>query len=268
MAIYSGFFGGDPAPEYTQPQFAAVLAKLFTNGVTANFEDEFAVSENDPVSLSVIVPSGWAWIEGFWIHNTTDVVKSLAAADPDNDRIDRIILRLDNTTELEISIEVLEGTPAGSPTAPALTQTASTYEISLAQVLVEEDVTSVSDAKITDERTYVTAAESEKTILTTITSSATPTPAIASKRTLYIVTALAEAATFGAPTGTPKLGDALLIWVKSSAAAERTLNWNTIYKDGSTIRPTKTLASTTKYVKILYIFDGTDWRCDFKGSDI
>jgi len=108
----------------------------------------------------------------------------------------------------------------------------------------------------------------ESTITTTIASSATPTPARASRKTMYVITALTETATFGAPTGTPKLGDALLIWAKSSAAAERTLNWNAIYKDGSTKRPTKTLASTTKYVKILYIFDGTDWRCDFEGSDI
>jgi len=121
----------------------------------------------------------------------------------------------------------------------------------------------VANKKYVDEE-----VDEESTITTTIASSATPTPARASRKTMYVITALTETATFGAPTGTPKLGDALLIWAKSSAAAERTLNWNTIYKDGSTKRPTKTLASTTKYVKILYIFDGTDWRCDFEGSDI
>ena len=63
-------------------------------------------------------------------------------------------MRLDTVTNLKISIEVLTGTPAAEPTAPTLTQTASTYEISLAQVLVAAEATSVNDANITDEREY------------------------------------------------------------------------------------------------------------------
>jgi hypothetical protein len=156
MAEYSRFFGGEEGsePEYNQTQFAEVLSKIFTDGVFTDIEDELAVVENDPVSMSVVVGLGEAWIQGFWYQNTADLTKSLAEADPDDDRIDRIVLRLDTVTNFKISIEVLTGTPAGSPSAPALTQTASTYEISLAQVLVEATVTSIADAKITDERTY------------------------------------------------------------------------------------------------------------------
>lgn len=157
MAEYSRFFGGEEGsePEYTQVNFAEVLAKIFSNGVFADINDELAVVENDPASLSVVIGLGEAWINGYWYQNTADLVKSLAAADPDNDRIDRIVLRLDTVTNFKISVEVLAGTPAGSPSAPALTQTATTYEISLAQVLVEATVTSVADAKITDERDFV-----------------------------------------------------------------------------------------------------------------
>jgi hypothetical protein len=157
MTLYSRFFGGPEGsvPEYTQPQFAEVLAKIFSNGVFSGIGDDFAVVENDPVSLSVVVGAGEAWIQGFWCQNTADLTKTLAAADPDNDRIDRIVLRLDTTTNFKISVEVLTGTPGAVPEAPALTQTAATYEISLAQVLVAEDATSVSDTEITDERDYV-----------------------------------------------------------------------------------------------------------------
>jgi hypothetical protein len=156
LAEYSRFFGGPEGsvPEYTQPQFAEVLEKIFTNGVFTDIDNELEVVETDPVALAVRVNTGEAWINGFWYQNTAYLTKSLAAADPDNDRIDRIVLRLDTVTNFKISVEVLTGTPAGSPTAPALTQTASTYEISLAQVLVEATVTSVANAKITDERTY------------------------------------------------------------------------------------------------------------------
>jgi len=157
MSEYSRFFGGPEGsvPEYTQPQFAEVLEKIFSDGVFTSIGDDLAVVENDPVSLSVVVGLGEAWIQGFWYQNTADLTKTLAAADPDNDRIDRIVLRLDTITNFKISVEVLTGTPAGSPAAPALTQTASTYEISLAQVSVLANATSVNNAKITDERTYV-----------------------------------------------------------------------------------------------------------------
>ena len=105
-------------------------------------------------------------------------------------------------------------------------------------------------------------------VTTSITSSAAPTPARASNRTLYIITAQSETATFGAPTGTPVVGDGLMIWAKSSAASARTLAYNAIYKDGTAERITATQASTTKYVKQLFIFDGTDWRCEFAGEDV
>jgi hypothetical protein len=162
LAEYARFFGGPEGsvPEYTQPQFAEVLEKIFTNGVFTDIDNELEVVETDPVALAVRVNTGEAWINGFWYQNTAYLTKSLAAADPVNDRIDRIVLRLDTVTNFKISVEVLTGTPAGSPAAPDLTQTASTYEISLAQVLVGATETSVSDTEITDERTYaaVTAA--------------------------------------------------------------------------------------------------------------
>ena len=266
MAEYSRFFGGPEGaiPEYTQPQFAEVLSKIFNNGVFSDIDDELAVSENDPVSLSVIVAAGEAWINGFWYQNTANIVKTLGAADPDNPRIDRIILRLDTTEDFKISCEVLEGTPAADPDPPELTQTAAIYEISLAQVLVAEDATSVSDGDITDEREFVTvpgtASEDEIIITTTIASSATPTPARASKRTRLVITALAEAATFGAPTGTPQDGDLLWIRIKDNGTA-RALAWNAIYVAKGVDKPTTTTIS--KELNILYSYNSADskWGC-------
>jgi len=169
MAEYSRFFGSGGLIEYSQPQFAEVLEKIFTNGVFTDILNELEVVEIDPVALAVRVNSGEGWINGFWYQNTAYLTKSLAAADPDDDRIDRIILRLDTTTNLKISVEVLEGTPAGSPSAPELTTTASIYEISLAQVLVAEDATSVNDGDITDERTYAAVSNAPVTLTNAVT---------------------------------------------------------------------------------------------------
>ena len=285
MAEYSRFFGSEGLIEYSQPQFAEVLEKIFSNGVFADIDNKLEVVENDPASMSVIIKSGEAWINGFWYQNTTNLVKSLGAADPTNNRIDRIILRLDTTTDLKISVEVLEGTPSGSPTAPTLTQTAAIYEISLAQVLVGAAVTSIVNANITDERGRVTTQNvlladnavttakiadnavtdikiaDSKIITTTIASSATPTPARTSVKTLYIITALAEAATFGAPTGSPIQGDCLLIRIKDNGTA-KALSWNAIYRVTSIgSPPSTTIVGKTSYTA--YIYNSTDakWDC-------
>ena len=165
-AQFSRFFGGPvgDVPEYTQPQFAEVLEKIFSNGVFDNVDNELEVVETDPIALAVRVNTGEAWINGFWYQNTAFLTKSLGAADPTNPRIDRIVLRLDTVTNFKISIEVLVGTPGAAPVAPTLTQDASTYEISLAQVLVGTGVTSIADAVITDERTYAGVPKAIKAI--------------------------------------------------------------------------------------------------------
>ena len=169
MTEYSRFFGGPvgSVPEYTQPQFAEVLEKIFDDGVFTDIDNELEVVETDPVSLAVKANSGEMWIQGFWYQNTAFLTKTLAVADVTHPRIDRIVLRLDTVTNFKISLEVLTGTPGAVPVAPTLTQTASTYEISLAQVSVLANATSVNNAKITDERTY--AAVSKATDCDTLT---------------------------------------------------------------------------------------------------
>ena len=86
---------------------------------------------------------------------------TLTAADPTNPRIDRIVLRLTRegqTAQGKIDLVAIAGTPSGSATAPAVTQTAATWDLALAQVRVEAGVTSIAAVgKVTDERTYVLA---------------------------------------------------------------------------------------------------------------
>jgi len=95
--------------------------------------------------------------------------------------------------------------------------------------------------------------------VTTITSSATPTPAISSYKTLYIVTALAEGATFGAPTGSPAQGYRLVIRIKDNGTA-RALSWNAIYREGSDVElPTTTVISKTMYLGFMYNSTDSKW---------
>jgi hypothetical protein len=97
----------------------------------------------------------------------------------------------------------------------------------------------------------------------TITSSATPIPDI-SLGDQFIITALAEGATFGAPTGTPVEGQKLIIRIKDDGTA-RALAWNAIYREGTDVaKPLTTIISKTMYCN--FIYNATDTKWDFTGS--
>ena len=89
--------------------------------------------------------------------------------------------------------------------------------------------------------------------ITTIATSAAPTPARASKRNMFTVTALSNSpATFAVPSGTALGGVTLLIRIKDDGTA-RTLAWNAIYRAGTDIAlPTTTVINKTMYVGFIY----------------
>ncbi len=98
--------------------------------------------------------------------------------------------------------------------------------------------------------------------VSTTADSATPTPN-ADTDDLYTVTALAQAATFGAPTGTPTNGQPLVVRVKDNGTA-RALAFNAIYRASSDLAlPTTTVLSKTLYM--IFIYNSTDVKWDLVG---
>jgi hypothetical protein len=95
-----------------------------------------------------------------------------------------------------------------------------------------------------------------------IASSATPTPD-ADATDLYKITALAEAATFGAPTGTLLDGQKLLIRIRDNGTS-RALGWNAIYRVIGEALPTATTIS--KWLIVGFVYDTTDSKWDFMGA--
>lgn len=118
-------------------------------------------------SMSVDVGTGAALVYGKRYKNTATVNLTIAANASGNPRIDRVVAVWNrqavayagvtpNIDPKTCRLAVLEGTPAASPTAPALTQNAATvYMIPLAQVAVANGAVSILDANITDEREFV-----------------------------------------------------------------------------------------------------------------
>jgi len=122
------------------------------------------VTQNTPAGLSVVVNSGWAAIVGttqanmgtYVTYNDASVVLSLTTADPTNPRMDLVCATVNDayyTGALNnVVLQVVTGTPAGSPVAPAL----PANSITLATVAVGAGATAITNANITDTRVLVT----------------------------------------------------------------------------------------------------------------
>ena len=102
------------------------------------------------------------------------------------------------------------------------------------------------------------------TITTTITSSATPTPARASTRTVLEITALGADAELQNPTGTPAKRDLLWVVITDDGTA-RALTYDTDYADktGDGLPSTTTIS---KELNLLFVYNSTDSKWDLVSS--
>lgn len=139
--------------EYSADQWAGFAQRHFRNGVMPFVDGSLAVSEFDPPQLQVLVQPGEAFILGRFYKLTE--AKSLEVPEPHstNPRIDRVVVRLDNTPDhRDVRVVYKQGTAAPLPTAPPLERSEYVHELSLAQIAVGVGVTSINNANITNER--------------------------------------------------------------------------------------------------------------------
>jgi hypothetical protein len=130
--------------------------------------------------------------------------------------------------------------------------------------------TSVSGTAILNDNTFATAStttvptsESVKNYVgnqTSITSSATPTPTGDRKHNELYITALAVAANFQAPSGTPTNGNTLTIRVKDDGTA-RALTWNAIFNPRYATLPTTTTVNKYLHIEFVYNSTASTWDC-------
>lgn len=133
-----------------------------TTGIIGS--SSLAVSQNSPAGMSVVVATGWAAIVGseqsnmgtYVVYNDASNVLTVTTADPTNPRIDLVCATVRDAyysgAYNDVIFQVVAGTPAGSPVAPAL----PANSISLATIAVGAGVTQINTANITDTRVAVT----------------------------------------------------------------------------------------------------------------
>ena len=151
MAITYGFFNslnGDRV--YNADDVNTFLEGLITpSGIYGNVDSMMQVTAG--TGMTVIVGAGKAAINHHWFRSTAAETLSLSPAHQILNRYDAIILR-QNITSREISLQVLEGTPATTPTVPAIVRNDNYFDLKLAQVYIPAGATQVQQANINDQR--------------------------------------------------------------------------------------------------------------------
>lgn len=153
MPQKSGFFDttADDPREYPSREFAEYFARFVGNGVFGGGEKlKVSASGKD---MNVSINLGYGWINGY-MYSVFDapLVLPLQQATT-QDRIDRIVLRLDVSTPVRaIRAIVLQGNPGTTPQVPVIVRTGDIYDLSLAQVIIKANTSTIQSHQITDER--------------------------------------------------------------------------------------------------------------------
>lgn len=156
MAEIFKFFNSAPGDErwHYASDFADYFGSVLSSGLIS--------SGDSPVGLQVTVNSGTmttsvnvgkAIIKGYSYENTTLLTLTHTIPEQTLDRIDRIVLRLDlKNASRFIKVFVKEGVSALEPVPPELQRDQYIYELSLAQVRIRKNTSSIVVSDIKDER--------------------------------------------------------------------------------------------------------------------
>lgn len=118
--------------------------------------DPLQVLQTSVASVNVEVHVGAALVNGKLYESDATKQLAVGANASGNPRIDLVVLRIDYTAQT-IRQVIKQGTPAGSPVRPALIQSASIWEIPLADIAVANGFSTITQVNITDRRRGVSS---------------------------------------------------------------------------------------------------------------
>ena len=148
-AFFFNSINGDR--KYQADDFVAYFKELVTNGVFKDV-DELNLKVQAYSGMKIRINKGAAIINGYRYLNDSSLDLTVEASDSINDRIDLVVIRLDESNR-EITAVIKKGTPGAVPTKPSLI-TDSVVEIPLASIYISKGIVSISDINITDERKF------------------------------------------------------------------------------------------------------------------
>ena len=136
----------------TESQYSKLFNRLKSSGVAGFPSDTALKVTGDSSGMNVKVGLGFAIVRGFAYELTTSVETLTIGASSANPRIDLVCLTLDPTVN-SVVLEVVAGTPAAVPAAPALTQSETgTYQLEIGRVTVPALATVIAAGDVSDTR--------------------------------------------------------------------------------------------------------------------
>lgn len=145
--------------------FSTATTLRARGGVHPGFGQELVTTQAGSPNMTVLVEAGACSVPGsesasqgnYFVINDAQVTLSIAAAHATLARIDIVVVNVRDAqysgVNNDAQLQVITGTPAGSPVAPA----APNNSITISQIAVGAAVTSIVNANITDTRDYAAA---------------------------------------------------------------------------------------------------------------
>lgn len=142
-------FGFFPDVPYGPEDFTEYFTDFYANGIHAEDTSYFQVLENSGMTLTV--KRGTAYIGGHFFKPPTDLTVTLEESDVEYPRIDLVVIRCDYINE-NVRLEVITGEPNAVPTIPEMERNAGAYDLGLASITVNPNVSEVTQIDIKDLR--------------------------------------------------------------------------------------------------------------------
>ena len=156
MAEIFKFFNSAPGDErwHYASDFADYFGSVLSSGLISNGDSPVGLQATvNSGTMTTSVNVGRALIKGYSYENTTPLTLTHSIPEQTLDRIDRIVLRLDlKNASRFIKVFVKEGVSALEPVAPDLQRDQYIYELSLAQIRIRKNTSSLVVSDIKDER--------------------------------------------------------------------------------------------------------------------
>lgn len=150
MTVTYGFYdslSGDR--KYNAKQMSQLFKGIITDGVLSSVGSGLVVSVNSGMTLNVA--AGRAWFNQTWTDNDANITVTILASEAVLNRIDSVVVEVNTDIAVRAnSIKVIKGTPATTPVAPTMANTATLHQYPLANVYVGGAVTSINAGNITN----------------------------------------------------------------------------------------------------------------------
>lgn len=148
MTVSSGFFNSvNHDRTYSNIQMSSLFDGIINDGVFLNYLHHLYVRSG--TNMQVIVGSGRAWFDHYWIYNDADLPLSIPSASQSQNRIDAIVIRIDaNTSVRKSSIYVKTGTTSSNASKPSMEKTNVVHEYPLAYIHVNHGMSAISSSNI------------------------------------------------------------------------------------------------------------------------